>query len=234
MFGKLFKYEIKAVARTMLPIYLMTIALSPLTGISLNYVDQNDITFLATILLTAYGILVTLCFGVCLFITILRFRDNLFGREAYSTLTLPVSFNTHILVKLVSSILWMMLSGIVFITSLLLVIAITDTATLTTLLGNLPDYLSRFTSETVSLLFMAFTSFVAGLMKIYASMAIGYQFQEHPLVASIIAYVIFTIITTIISLTMFFHTIIFIIFIIEAVIFYLICYYILRFRLNLE
>lgn len=240
MFGKLLKYEMKAISRTMLPIYLLTLVSSVFAGASIGYSSNNASSFLPATGLTAYTILVGLTFGVCLFVNILRFRDDLFGKKAYSTLTLPVSLPSHIFAKLLASTIWMFFSSVIFIASIIILTIAAGKFNPAFIIENPQQYIDQITRLNSKDLALAaaiiLTSFISSMMHIYASIAVGYQFHQHPLLASIIAYIV----TGVISIAFInFSSDNLAIFMlvsrsIEAVIFFGICYGIMRFHMNLE
>ncbi len=109
MLGKLLKYEFKATSRTFLPIYgaLILVAL----GNRLFRMGNINLGFgLTTAILV--GLFVAL--GVLtLMVTIQRFNKNLLGDEGYLMFTLPVEPNQLIFSKLITTVIWGILSGIV-------------------------------------------------------------------------------------------------------------------------
>lgn len=118
MLGKLLKYEFKATARTFLPIYgaLILVAL----GNRLFRMGNINIGFgLTTAILV--GLFVAL--GVLtLMVTIQRFNKNLLGDEGYLMFTLPATTNELIFSKLITTVIWGILSGIIGVITFIILI----------------------------------------------------------------------------------------------------------------
>ena len=117
MLGKLIKYEYKATARTFIPIY---IALLLVAIINRMFGIRNIDIAWGISLIALVGLFIAL--GVLTIIVIVqRFNKNLLGDEGYLMFTLPVKSEQLIASKLIISIVWTIISGIVaFITFLIL------------------------------------------------------------------------------------------------------------------
>ena len=108
MLGKLFKYEIKATARMILPFYLGMLGLTLLfrifsairTPARLSALYEV-FTVLAT---TIFVILIMSTFFVCFIIMVTRFYKNIYGDEGYLMNTLPVSAAQNIWAKVFCSV----------------------------------------------------------------------------------------------------------------------------------
>ena len=117
MLGKLFKYDMKSLARVFLPLYAALIVISVVNRI-LIITGLNVPIFIGS---SVFGMMIG---GVCvatLILTISRFRKNLLGREGYLSLTLPVSSDKLILSKLFSASIWFISSFIVVMLSILII-----------------------------------------------------------------------------------------------------------------
>lgn len=135
MFTKLIKHEITAVSRWYLGLYGAVLILSlslgfwfqslfhraGLTHINLNNDSVETTTiFNPGILESIFFILIiilwivtfTALFLSTLFLIIRRFKDSIYGRQGYLTLTLPVSQTQIILSKLTGALFWGLLSGL--------------------------------------------------------------------------------------------------------------------------
>lgn len=208
MLGKLMKYEVKATARIFLPMYGALIILAILNKIFYsfnNFEDSANIYLqrfseipqaLATM---AYVLIIVAIFVVTMLVMIQRFYKNLLGDEGYLMFTLPVQPWMNITTKLVVSIMWSVLSGIV--TAISIAILTTGSA-MTEFLSLFPDVISMFDIELrslfgiglghlMALIVIGFVvSMVAGILEIYASIAVGQLFNSHKLLASFGAYIV--------------------------------------------
>ncbi|MBE6761098.1 MAG: hypothetical protein E7551_02310 [Ruminococcaceae bacterium] len=113
MVKKLFKHEINAYLRVMLPVYIC------LGGVALLgrliQLFEADTTIYALVngsSIFVYVISILVCFGFSTFFSVVRFYKNLFTGEGYLTFTLPVTPTQHLLVKLLTSILFNFISTI--------------------------------------------------------------------------------------------------------------------------
>lgn len=109
MLGKLIKYEYKATARTFIPIYIALLLVAVINRVL--RIGNIDVAWeVSTIVLV--GLFIGL--GVLTIIMIIeRFNKNLLGDEGYLMFTLPVKSEQLILSKLIISIIWTIISGVV-------------------------------------------------------------------------------------------------------------------------
>ena len=124
MVKKLFKHEINAYLRIMLPVYgcLMIVAILG-RFIQLFEADTTVYAVINGSSIFAYVVGVLICFGFSTFFSVVRFYKNLFTGEGYLTFTLPATPTQHLWVKLLTSLLFGFTSFIVVILSLMVIIA---------------------------------------------------------------------------------------------------------------
>lgn len=110
MVGKVFKYEMISTARIFLPMYIILIALSLITGIFVvdaNFSETKDFINAVRIII---GILTGVLFFVMFIITISviekRFKKSMLGDEAYLSLTLPATVGEHLWGRYFADIIW--------------------------------------------------------------------------------------------------------------------------------
>lgn len=99
MLRKLLKYEFRATARVMLPLYLVVIVLALLTRGASLWTQQ--VTFyglgegllgvLAALIAVGFILALLATFVVAVVLAVVRFRNNLLTDEGYVMFTLPVS-----------------------------------------------------------------------------------------------------------------------------------------------
>lgn len=109
MFGKLMKYDLRSSLRTMLPLWLTTIAMSAVFGLLLRHdVDPHDALgeFLLVILpVTVLVLLMGAMFAVALVFMVRGFSHGLLGQEGYLMFTLPVTTSALIASKALSALI---------------------------------------------------------------------------------------------------------------------------------
>ena len=101
MLTKLLKYEFRATARVMLPLYLILLATA--LGANLSTRGMGD---LGTLLVLAFALAILAVFIMSVVIMAQRFRQNLLGDEGYLMFTLPVSVHHHLWAKMIVSAVW--------------------------------------------------------------------------------------------------------------------------------
>lgn len=129
MLGKLLKYELKASARTLLPLYAGILILSIICGAF--FAAQADNFLNADKMNVFFGILYLLLFalwvamGVLTVVSIIqRFYKNLLGDEGFLMFTLPVSSTLLLTSKMLAAMIWTIASSLVGMLSLFLTLFI--------------------------------------------------------------------------------------------------------------
>ena len=128
MLTKIFKYESKAMGRTLLPLYLALIASSLITGLLLlvnggHFFANDNLDFyfsaagqlmeiLTGIFFFAFALLIAGISVATLIAVINRFNKGCLGDEGYLTFTLPVGIDTQLWARILVSAFWTILSGI--------------------------------------------------------------------------------------------------------------------------
>ena len=194
MLKQLLKYEFMATGRIYGGLYLALVALAVLSGFSMRSSSNGDLSALFVIAYIALAVAVAV---VSVMTIVTRFTRSLLGREGYLMHTLPVTESQLILSKLISSVVWVLCSGIVGLFSfavMILALALDGTA-----LQHLPELwqkvveILRITGSTgwLWLAFELLNSFVAlvySILCIYAACMIGHQFKKHMVPAGILAF----------------------------------------------
>ncbi|MBO4107970.1 ABC transporter permease [Streptococcus suis] len=194
MFAKLLKYEFKSVGKWYLALYALVLAIAIVVGFWLrsnviraetSEISNAEATLLGFVMFAFAAILITIGIST-LFLIVNRFRHNIYGRQGYLTMTLPVSAHHLILSKLVAALLWSLLAAIVAILSLLVAFSISGideflgTYTVVTELTDIPSILQYG--------FAQFISTVNSVLLIYFSISIGQLFKDYRTLMAFIAY----------------------------------------------
>ena len=211
MLGKLLKYELKAMGRIILPLYLVLILAAGLFAVNIKL---NDKTQTLSGFMNILSIITTILFVACVFVVVIvmfflvvqRFYKNLLGQEGYLMFTLPASTLEHILSKMLSSMIWIVV-GILAGTSagFLMVAIISDLKTFNEFISEIMNNLDALfgSGSLVRQLGMMVLVLILGVLKslseIYASMAVGHQFNSHRILFSLLALVAFNVIGTTLS-----------------------------------
>lgn len=190
MLGKLMKYEFKATGRIFLPLFAALVVLAGADRLlsALNFHAAQGIDVFIFVMLAA-GL-----FVVTLVITLQRFRNNLFKDEGYLMFTLPVRTDSLILSKLFVSVIWVAASAVTVLVSALML-------SVRTLPAELWDGIQKALNalrpqgfyaalSLAELLLMEVVSLFAGILTLYASMALGLLVNRHRGLLSFGAFVV--------------------------------------------
>ncbi|NLK72349.1 MAG: ABC transporter permease [Clostridiales bacterium] len=208
MLTRLMKYELRATARLFIPLYIALIIMSAVNrifpliakGPVYDSLFGNVTTFIS---MTVYVTLMIGIFVMTLIALIQRFYKNLLGNEGYLMFTLPVQSWKHILNKLITAMMWIILSGIVALISIFI---ITPENEMLLIFNNLPSLIKEiwnyFGAKTLLLglegIVILVLAIASGVLVIYAAISLGHLFNKHKLLASFGMYVVLGIINQII------------------------------------
>lgn len=218
MFGKCLKYEFKAIARKVVPLFVTVLAISLILGIAFSldgrlFPDasaEGEATALEGVLSVVKGLFIAGLFimifvaGITVFImTIKRFYTSFFTDEGYLTFTLPVSVNCHIMTKIVSMVIWNLLGAVVTLVAYLIMIigaeigygAVSESyAEIADSLSYFMTLLSGFSDEYAGsiVLFVVYSvvSYIFEVLLIYFGISLGCMLtKKHRVIVSIICIV---------------------------------------------
>ena len=200
MLGKLLKYEMKMFGRILLPLYGLLIATSVITGLSLSAVMNNVLDeYLMAFMPIVYGVILVAVGVMTIVLLINSFYKNLLGREGYLMFSLPVSTNKLIGAKVISNVIWIIFSVLAFIISAsalaftMIGLSGEDPVTIVTpTFEEIAHTLSQVTPTMIINIILGIVVFIViislMIIRIYAAMAIGSQWNEHRIIGSILAY----------------------------------------------
>lgn len=179
MVKKLFKHEFMALARMLVPMYVIILGLSVLTRTIVFFENDSivyDIVSTSVIIMLCIGIGVGLVYTIVA--GIIRFYKNLFSKEGYLTFTLPVSTQAHLLTKLFTAFVSYIASLAVIFTAFCiatsgeLLVEIFKAAGF--LMGEASGYLGAdFTFYVIEFISFMLVSILTNYMLFYACMCIG-------------------------------------------------------------
>ena len=191
MLGKLLKYEIPAMGRKLLPLYIAWAVSAVFLGVSTQLVDsKSEFTMVLSILL--YTAVATAIVVLTIIMIVQRYSRSLLGDEAYFNQTLPVSVPEHIANKLISAIIWIVITGAVALVTGLIIMIFGG------LIGELAsanwsnlefDLPKGWGLALVEMILMCIAGLTKTVMQIYAAITIGHQAADKTSLASIGAYI---------------------------------------------
>lgn len=205
MVKKLFKHEILAYLRMLLPVYIILCSVALMSRILLFFENTSgiyNIIFGSSIAIYIVGIVASLILMTVFMIV--RFYKNMFSLEGYLTHTLPITANQHIFVKLATAILFQFIT----IITVLISVAIITSGELLSEIFKAVSYLYNTFGEFLSphLIFyiiefalMLTVALIAETLLFYAVISVGQLSRKNRVVASIGVYFAYYIITQIIG-----------------------------------
>lgn len=204
MLKQLLKYEFKATKSLYFGLYLALALLSVVLGVSFRQENarahSTSFQNLEVILMVLYLSVIFAIAVLCFVSTVQRFYKNLLGREGYLMHTLPVTETQLILSKLLTSMVWVLCSGLVGIVCItgMVSIGVLDAEVLGTvdwdswkqlwgmLYGELGTkfWLVMFWTILINLARLA-----SLILCVYAACMIAHQFKKQTMVAGILAFI---------------------------------------------
>ena len=128
MLKQLLKYEFKATKSLYFGLYLALALLSVVLGVTFRQehalAHSTSFQNLEVILMIVYVSVLFAIAVLCFVSTVQRFYKNLLGREGYLMHTLPVTETQLILSKLLTSMVWVLCSGLVGIVCITVMVSI--------------------------------------------------------------------------------------------------------------
>lgn len=200
MFKKLLKYEFQSVGKWYVGIYAGALALSAILGFWLQALTIQTQAgtkepgsaemVLFGISFMTFGILIAALGLSTFFMVINRFRKNVYGRQGYLTMTLPVSSHHIILSKLLASLVWYLLAGITIILSIGIVLAVLMLEIEEFVVPELQTLIQQLDWSVVfAHLFYVLIESTMGILLIYFSISVGQLFKDHRLLFAILTYI---------------------------------------------
>lgn len=211
MLKQLLKYEFKATKRLYFGLYLALALLSVVLGVTFRQehalAHSTSFQNLEVILMIVYVSVILAIAVLCFVNTIQRFYQNLLGREGYLMHTLPVNETQLILSKLITSMVWVLCSGLVGIVCITVMVSISviDPETFgmvdwngwKQLWGMLYGELgARFWLVTFWTILINLARLADLILCVYAACMIAHQFPKHVMVAGILAFIGLNIVET--------------------------------------
>ena len=202
MLGKLLKYDLKAELKSLLPMYLITLAIAALVRV-MSIVNASY-----PILTTIYGFLVGLCIvalvGVIIWTMITsvkHFYVNVLKDEGYLINTLPVTRNQIILSKEITGSLTMLFAGAVMCAGLFLAFF---HGSVESLLSAVMDAVKVQGVEPLSfivwILIMMGVGYISQLVLLFTSMMLGQTKNSNKVMYSIVFAIILSTVMQLVSL----------------------------------
>lgn len=201
MLKQLLKYEFKATKSLYFGLYLALALLSVVLGVTFRQehalAHSTSFQNLEVILMIVYVSVILAIAVLCFVNTIQRFYQNLLGREGYLMHTLPVTETQLILSKLITSMVWVLCSGLVGIVCITVMVAVgvfdpetfgmVDWESWKQLWGMLYGELgARFWLVTFWTILINLARLASLILCVYAACMIAHPFRKHVVILAFI------------------------------------------------
>ncbi|SUN49411.1 ABC transporter permease [Streptococcus dysgalactiae subsp. dysgalactiae] len=216
MFGKLLKYEFKSIGKWYFALNAAVIAIAAILSFTIKQFTQqaDNAGSFGTVIDKMLPLTLSLIFGALiagsllstLLIIINRFSKNIFGREGYLILTLPVTSHQIILSKLVASFICSLFNLIILIFGIaILIVPMVDFKDIVETLSKVIK--AEYIIDNAFILIYLLVSPLASILLLYFAISIGQLFSNRRGLMAFIAYftlvILFRVATTYFNLKVF-------------------------------
>ena len=204
MLGKLLKYEIPALGRKLLPLYLAWLVASVLLGFAVGETVAKPEIFVVISALI-YSMVTAAVVVMAVILVVQRYRQSILGDEGYFNMVLPVTATEHIANKTISALIWVVISIIAAALSGMLIALSSGALSLSELFSM--DLWAEIlkgldlggVAISIEFLILALLGSAKSILAIYAALTIGHQLSRRVWLASIGAYIGFMICESIVG-----------------------------------
>ncbi len=198
MLRKLYKHELYSLYRILLPLYLVLLGLAFLSKIMGLIKTDNAVSLITTRFSSILSVISVICIFIVGFVTVIvRFYQNLLGKQGYLTFSLPFTATEHIVCKVLCGVCVTVTNVLAVFISIFIMAFKTDFGSdfILTLKSGYRELCGELGESTVitvlaEIAVILIISAFASLLMSYASMSVGQQFKNR-IFASVIAYFCF-------------------------------------------
>ena len=195
MLGRLFKYELKATSKVLVPIYIAFIAITIISRVSIDLqVDEGSLwSFINGMGLFVFIISAITMFVATAIVIIWRFYRNTSSDEGYLLFTLPVKVDYIIISEFLCALIWGFLMSVFAVLGIFLMIFnrnVDDNIINFSYFGNILSSLTADGIKAIFYLFLdIFISTFQEIMSIYCAISLASLFNKHRLIFSATFYI---------------------------------------------
>lgn len=195
MLGRLFKYEMKAMAKLLIPIYTAFIAISAISRISLSFwVDESSpLYFLTDIGIFIFIISAVTTLAATAIIIVWRFYRNTSSDEGYLLFTLPVKTDYIIISEFLCAFIWSAIMSVVVVIGVFLMIINRNIDGAILSIPYLNELFSQLSADGIKALFVVLADFIistlAEIMMAYCAISLASLFRKYRLMLSAVFYI---------------------------------------------
>ncbi len=194
MVKKLFKHEIVAYLRLFVPLEIILLGVALLGRIVQFFeADTTAYSIVNVSSIIAYVVAILACVFISFIFSIVRFYRNMFTGEGYLTMTLPITTNQHLLVKVLTAALFQIINVVTMFLSLCLITAGDVMVEMFRAMGYL---LARFAAEIgghfyiyiAEGILLLLVALLTGFLLYYTCIAVGQLFNKNRILAAVGVY----------------------------------------------
>ncbi len=191
MLGKVLKYDLKALCRYLIPLYVVLLGLSMMIRFLGFFDNISVIAIICGLLIVALVMLFIFSFMLAGIFLVKYYLENLFKEQGYLTHTLPVKKGTLLFSKVLASLVVFIVTALVLIVSL--VIAFYQEGLFEEVMKgfNLSIYGMKIYEFLLFMIVYGIIGYMTTILMVYASIAIGYSRSSNKLVSSVVCGLIF-------------------------------------------
>ncbi len=206
MLGKIIKYEFKATSKNYIISFLAVIALALMSGMA-QYLPEDIELFrvLKSMVFIAYVAVLCMMPTAVMIALGIRFYKTMLCDNAYFTHTIPVKKKTLINGKLLSGTIWMILSVIIVVLSVVLLLIVSGfREDMMEVIREIMDLIKVITDDSGYILTiilgicLAIVFAFVTVIHVYASVGMGQVFNSHKKIGAVVFYVILRYVSSIV------------------------------------
>ena len=191
MLGKVLKYDLKALCRYLIPLYAVLFGLGIMIRLLGFFDNVSIIAIICGLMIVALVVLSCLSFVLNGIFSVKYYLENLFKDEGYLTHTLPVKKGTLLFSKVLASLVTFSMTALVLIISLIVAFYQKGLFVDVVKVLNLSIYGMSVYEFLLFMIVYGVIGYVATILMVYASIAIGYSRSSNKLVSSVVWGLIF-------------------------------------------
>ena len=200
MFGKLLKYEFKSLGKWYLSLYAIVTLLSVVIGIWIrSLVARQESTpelseaegWLFGIVLFAFALVIAGLMISTFLVVVRRFYMNIYSRQGYLTMTLPVTSHQIILSKFVAALIWYTLSGLMVLLAGFIIAGLgIPSYVLAEAMKELHTVIETADFSYILQFFLSsLISSISGIFLTYLAISLGQLFKDHRVLMAVVFYI---------------------------------------------
>ncbi len=193
MLATLIKYEFKSSFRKFLPLYvglvLVSLSIFLIVLINKNSEVSSLISFIMGLLiLTYWGVNITV-FIFTISTAISRYKNGIYGKEGYLTMTLPASNSEQIASKFIVSLTWFILNVVVLIISTIIILQSPGLEAVKSFVyKSIVEIFTKNLYKAILYIIFLIVSYMATISSIYGVISFSNLFSKNRTVIAVVAY----------------------------------------------